>query len=42
MYLMLKDKEVLYFNLDEFVVSIIREDLLLVCLRNKFRSNKGL
>ena len=36
MYLMLKDVEVLYFNLDEFVVSEIRPDLLPFSLRGVF------
>ena len=37
MYLMLKNTEVLYFNLEEFVVEVIRNDLLPFCLRSNMR-----
>jgi hypothetical protein len=36
-YLMLKDTEVLYFDLDEFVVEVIRNDLMPYCLRSNMR-----
>ncbi len=37
MYLMLKDTKVLYFDLEDFVVETIREDLLPFCLRLNIR-----
>lgn len=37
MYLMLKDTRVLYFDLEDFVVESIREDLLPFCLRLNIR-----
>lgn len=40
MYLMLKDTEVLYFDLEDFVVESIREDLLPFCLRGNIRAPK--
>lgn len=42
MHLMLKDKEVLYFNLDEFVIVIRNNDLLPYGLRGVFRSNTNI
>jgi len=38
MYLMLGDKKVLYFDLEDFVVESIREDLLPFCLRANIRA----
>lgn len=40
MYLMLQDKEVLYFDFDEFVLEIINKDLVPVYLRGKLREPK--
>lgn len=37
MYLMLKNKEILYFDLDDCVVDVIRNDLLPFCLRSNIR-----
>lgn len=37
MYLMLKNTEVLYFDLEDFVVEVIRNDLLPFCLRSNIR-----
>ena len=37
MYLMLKDTRVLYFDLEDFVVESIRDDLLPFCLRLNIR-----
>ena len=37
MYLMLKDTPVLYFDLDEFIVEVIHNDLLPYCLRSNIR-----
>lgn len=39
MYLMLKDTNVLYFNLEDFVVEVLREDLLPFCLRSNIRKS---
>lgn len=39
MFLMLKDTKVLYFDLDDFVVEVIREDLLPYCLRSNIRES---
>lgn len=37
MYLMLKDTEVLYFDLEDFVVEVIHNDLLPYCIRSNIR-----
>lgn len=37
MYLMLRDSEVLYFDLEDFIVEVIREELLPFCLRSNIR-----
>ena len=37
MYLMLKNTKVLYFDLEDFVVEVIRNDLLPFCLRSNIR-----
>ena len=37
MYLMLKNTEILYFDLDDCVVEVIRNDLLPFCLRSNIR-----
>lgn len=37
MYLMLKNTEVLYFDMEDFVVEVIRNDLLPFCLRSNIR-----
>ena len=37
MYLMLKNTEILYFDLDDCVVDVIRNDLLPFCLRSNIR-----
>ena len=37
MYLMLRNTEVLYFDLEDFVVEVIRNDLLPFCLRSNMR-----
>lgn len=37
MYLMLKNTEILYFDLEDFVVEVIRNDLLPFCLRSNIR-----
>lgn len=37
MYLMLKNEKVLYFELEDFVVEVIRNDLLPFCLRSNIR-----
>lgn len=42
MYLMLKDTKILYFDLDDFVVEVIRDDLLPFCLRSNIRSAGGM
>ena len=42
MYLMLKDTEVLYFNLEEFIIKPLREDLLPMCLRGKTYNNSNI
>lgn len=39
MYLMLKDTPILYFDLDEFIVEVIHNDLLPYCLRSNIRSS---
>lgn len=39
MYLMLKDTEVLYFDFDDFVVAVIRNDLLPYYLRSNIRES---
>ncbi len=39
MYLMLKDTSVLYFDLEDFIVEVIREDLLPFCLRSNIRKS---
>lgn len=42
LYLMLKDTQVLYFDLEEFIVQVIRNDLLPFCLRSNIRPGTGL
>lgn len=42
MYLMLKDVKVLYFDLEDFVVEVIREDLLPFFLRQNIRSSAAM
>lgn len=42
MYLMLKNIEILYFDLEEFVVEVIRNDLLPFCLRSNIRASQNL
>lgn len=42
MYLMLKNTEVLYFDLEDFVVEVIRDDLLPFCLRSNIRLSTGM
>lgn len=42
MYLMLKDIEVLYFNLEEFIIKPLRDELLPLCLRGKTYSNSNM
>lgn len=37
MYLMLQDEKVLYFDLEDFVVEVMREELLPFCLRSNIR-----
>ena len=36
---MLKDTSVLYFDLEDFIVEVIREDLLPFCLRSNIRKS---
>lgn len=42
MYLMLKNTEILYFDLDDYVVNVIREELLPFCLRSNIRPVVGM
>lgn len=42
MYLMLKDTEVMYFDLDDFVVNVIRNDLLPFCIRSYMKLPKNM
>ena len=42
MYLMLKDTEVMYFDLDDFVVNVIRNDLLPFCIRSYIKLPKSM
>ena len=42
MYLMLKDTPILYFDLDEFIVEVIQNDLLPYCLRSNIRPANGM
>lgn len=42
MFLMLQNTEVLYFNLDEFVVQVIRNDLLPFSLRHAFTDGRDI
>lgn len=37
MYLMLKDTQILYFDFEDFIVEVIRDDLLPFCLRSNIR-----
>lgn len=39
MYLMLQDKEVIYFDFDDFVVQIIQPDLVPFCMRYAFKDD---
>lgn len=39
---MLKDTEILYFDLDDFVVTVIRNDLLAFCLRSDIKEPDSL
>lgn len=42
MYLMLQDMKILYFDLEDFVVEVIRDDLLPFCLRSNIRNSSNM
>lgn len=42
MYLMLQDMKILYFDLEDFVVEVIRDDLLPFCLRSNIRNSTNM